>query len=288
MELRRALTWHYMLAKRWHAGKVVGTLAFALAAPIVLFWKPEWGDLVGAVAGVWVLAGRTILSWLDRRHLQKAVTIQEQFDVDLFDLEWNYSLAGHKVAPEDIHTSANRVRKGRQLDRLRNCYPDVDGAVWPLNVLLCQRANAVWGRRGHHRYAYLIASLGLTWFIAGIVMAIIAHVTLAGYLVKVFLPSQPAFLDTVDLFRGHHGLSLEKESLENDITALWEKGVGNLVDVTKQDCRKFQDQMFRLRQSGMQIPQVVYLAFRKQDEKAMRAASARLLSSVPNSNGQSA
>ena len=288
MELRRALTWHYMLAKRWHAGKVAGTLVFALAAPIVLFWKPEWGGLVGAVAGVWVLAGRTILSWLDRRHIQKAVTIQEQFDVDIFDLEWNYSLAGHKIAPEDIHAAANKVRKGKQVERLRNCYPNVDGAVWPLDVLLCQRANAVWGRRGHNRYAYLIVSLGVIWFIAGIVMAIFAHVTLAGYLVKVFLPSQPAFLDTVDLFLGHRNLSLEKEALENDITALWEKGVSNPADVTRKDCRKFQDKTFRLRQSGMQIPQVVYLAFRKRDEIAMHAATARLLSSLPNSNNQSA
>lgn len=286
MSLLRADTWYYLRAKRWHALRVLGMLLLAIAAPVVLFWKPGWGDWVGAIAGAWVLVGRTVLSWLDERNVRTAATIQEEFDVGLFDLDWNESLAGPKVASEDIHSAAQRVHKEKQLKRLRNWYADGDRAPWPLNVVLCQRSSAVWGRRGHYWYAYLVLGLGIAWFVAGLVMEGAAHVTVAGYLVKVFLPSQPAFLDTIDLHRGHLRLAKAKEALEVQTTDLWNSGVQSRGSVTEQDCREIQDQTYRLRKSGMQIPQVVYKVRRKRDEEAMRAAVGRLIKAVPSTDSQ--
>jgi hypothetical protein len=289
MDLLRADTWYYLRAKRWHALKVGGTLLLALAAPIVLFWEPGWGDWLGALAGAWVLAGRTVLSWLDERHVHQAVTIQEEFDVDLFDLDWNDALAGSKAAPEDIDTAARKIVKEADLERLRNWYADADSAVWPMNVVLCQRSSAVWGRRNHFGYAYLVLGLGITWFAAGLVMASLApNPSLAHYLVIVFLPSQPAFLDTVDLLRGHLRLANAKKALEEQTTALWTRGVQSPGLVTQQDCRDIQDQTYRLRRAGMQIPQIIYRIRRKQDEAAMQAAVARLLKMSPPVDAQEA
>jgi hypothetical protein len=277
MELIRADTYYYIRAKRVHFLRVVGTLVFALLAPVLVFWEPAWGDGVAAIAGAWVLLGRTLLSWLEDRFVLRAVTIQEQFDVELFDLEWNESLAGPKAAPEDISSAAMKVHKDKQASKLRDWYANDDQAPWPLNVLLCQRSSAVWGRRGHIQYAFVILGLGVAWLIAGLVMATVAHITVGGYLIKVFLPSQPAFLDTLDLFRGHLSQSQAKEALELKTTELWTRGVGDLDSVTAQDCREVQDQSYQLRRRGIQIPQLIYKLRRKQDEKAMRAAVSRLI-----------
>jgi hypothetical protein len=278
--LLRADTRFYLRAKRLHALRVAGTLILALLAPVILFWKPGWGDVVGALAGAWVLVGRTILSWFEDRSVKKAVTIQEQFDVEVFGLEWNDGLAGSKEAPEDIHTAAQKIQ-GKKEVALRDWYPEADTAPWPLNVILCQRSSAVWGRRGHYWYAILILGLGIAWFFAGLIMTAAAHVTLTGYLVKVFLPSQPAFLDTIDLFRGHLKQSQAKETLERKTTDLWNDGVANPGSVSEQDCREVQDQTYALRRRGIQIPQLIYRLRRKQDEEAMRAAAARLLAALP-------
>lgn len=275
MELLRADTRFYVRAKRFHALRVTGTLVLALLAPVILFWKPGWGDVVGALAGAWVLVGRTVLSWFEDRSVQNAVTIQEQFDVEVFGLEWNDSLAGPKVAPEDVHTAAQKIR-GKKIERLRNWYPEADAAPWPLKVILCQRSSAVWGRRGHYWYAIFVLGLGIVSFVAGLVMTAAAHVALTGYLVKVFLPSQPAFLDTIDLFRGHLKQSQAKEALELKTTDLWNKGAANPDSVSEHDCREVQDQTYALRRRGIQIPQLIYRLRRKQDEAAMRAAAARL------------
>jgi len=262
---------------------VAGTLILALLAPVILFWKPGWGDVVGALAGAWVLVGRTVLSWIEDRSVQKAVTIQEQFDVEVFGLEWNDGLAGPKVAPEDIHTAAQKIG-GKKIERLRDWYPEADAAPWPLNVILCQRSSAVWGRRGHYWYALFVLGLGIAWFVAGLVMTAAAHVTLTGYLVKVFLPSQPAFLDTIDLFRGHLRQSRAKEALEQKTTDLWNNGVANPGSVSEQDCREVQDQTYVLRRRGIQIPQLIYRLRRKQDEAAMRAAAAHLAKALPHTS----
>src|SRR5664280_785514 len=96
LELLRADSRFYLRAKRLHALRVAGTLVLALLAPVLLFWKPGWADFVGALAGAWVLVGRTVLSWFEDRSVVKAVTIQEQFDVEVFGLEWNDGLAGSK------------------------------------------------------------------------------------------------------------------------------------------------------------------------------------------------
>lgn len=284
LDLLRADTRFYLRAKRLHALRVAGTLVLALLAPVILFWKPGWGDVVGALAGVWVLVGRTVLSWFEDRSVQKAVTIQEQFDVEVFGLEWNDGLAGPRVAPEDVHTAAQKVR-GKRIERLRDWYPDADVAPWPLNVILCQRSSAVWGRRGHYWYALFVLGLGIAWFVAGLAMTAAAHVTLTGYLVKVFLPSQAAFLDTIDLFRGHLKQSQAKEALELKTTDLWNNGVANPGSVSEQDCREVQDQTYALRRRGIQIPQLIYRLRRKQDEAAMRAAAARLTKALPNTSG---
>ena len=280
IELLRADTHFYLRAKRLHALRVAGTLILALLAPVILFWKPGWGDFVGALAGAWVLVGRTILSWFEDRSVKKAVTIQEQFDVEVFGLEWNDGLAGPKEAPEDIHTAAQKIQ-GMRAAALRDWYPEADAAPWPLNVILCQRSSAVWGRRGHYWYAIFVLALGIAWFIAGLIMTAAAHVTLTGYLVKVFLPSQPAFLDTIDLFRGHLKQSQAKEALERKTTDLWNEGVADADSVSEPDCREVQDQTYALRRRGIQIPQLIYRLRRKQDEEAMRAAAARLLTALP-------
>ena len=72
--------------------------------------------------------------------MRKAVTIQEQFDVEVFGLEWNDGLAGPKEAPEDIHTAAQKIQ-GMRAAALRDWYPEADAAPWPLNVS-CANARA--------------------------------------------------------------------------------------------------------------------------------------------------
>ncbi len=274
LRLLRAYSWHYRQAKRWHLLKICGTLLLAAAAPAVTFWVPGAADGVAAAAGAWVLAGRTVLSLAEQRQIQAGVTMQEQFDVDLFELDWNTSLAGPKAAAEDIADAARHITDDRGL---RDWYASTGNAPWPMDVLLCQRSSAVWGRRAHYAYGLTVAMLGSAWFLAGIIMGLVAHLSLGGYLIKLFLPSQPAFLDTIDLARSHLRQSADKQTIELQADALWDQGCRTPGSVTSADCRAIQDQAYRLRRRGPRVAQWFYRSRRGRDQQAMEAAASQLL-----------
>lgn len=274
LTLLRAYSWHYQQAGRWHFAKILGTVVLAAAAPAVTFWFPAAADGVAAAAGAWVLAGRTVLAVAENRQTKAGVTVQEQFDTDLFGLPWNASLAGQKAAAEDVADAARHIADD---SRLRDWYAPTGDASWPLDVLLCQRSSAVWGRRAHYDYGVTIAALGAGWFLAGIIMGLAAHLTLGGYLINLFLPSQPAFLEAIELSRSHLRQSADKQSIERQADALWEKGCRRSSSVTEADCRVIQDQAYRLRRRGPRVAQWFYRARRGRDEQAMRAAVGQLL-----------
>jgi hypothetical protein len=280
LTLLRAYTWHYRQARRWHLVKILGTVVLAAAAPVVTFWFPAAADGVAAAAGAWVLAGRTVLALAEQSQIRAAVTMQEQFDVDLFGLRWNTSLAGPKAAAEDIADAARHITDD---SHLRDWYAPTGDASWPLDVLLCQRSSAVWGRRAHYAYGITVATLGSSWFLAGIIMGLAAHLTLGGYLISLFLPSQPAFLDTIELSRSNQRQSADKQAIEQQADAMWQKGCRKAASVTAADCRTIQDQAYVLRRHGPRVAQWFYRLRRGRDQQAMEAAASRLLDQLTTS-----
>jgi hypothetical protein len=271
IELVCASTWHYGAAKKWHLVRVAGTIGLALAAPVITFWLPGAADWVAALAALWVLVGRTVLAHLEDGQMQAGVTAQEEFDTEVFGLPWHEALAGTRLGHEDVVHASDHI-KGEARDRKRDWYPDTDRAPWPLNVVLCQRASAVWSRRAHKRYANALMGAAALWFIAGIIMGLVADVSLAGYLIKLFLPSQPAFLDAIELVRSHRSASEQKQRVETMADALWDIGVADLNAVGVADCRTVQDHSYRLRRTSPQVAEWYYRFYRDQDESAMKRA----------------
>ena len=259
----------------------MGTLALAGAAPVVTFLVPNAAEGVAAFAGAWVLVGRSLLAMAERRQLLLAVTMQEQFDTELFDLPWNEALAGHRLAAEDIADAARHVADDTAL---RDWYAETKEAPWPLDVLLCQRSSAVWGRRSHTDYALFLSVLTGAWFLVTIAMGLIANVSLGGYLIRLFLPSQPAFLDALDLIREHRRLAAKKHDIEILTDALWSAGCDEPARIQVEHCRNIQDLSYQLRRDGPQIPQWFYRRHRERDQRAMTVGVDRLLSQLPESN----
>ncbi|MEA2497439.1 MAG: hypothetical protein QOJ29_5350 [Thermoleophilaceae bacterium] len=263
--LFRAFTYHYQAANRWRLVRNLGTLGLALVAPVVSIYSPGAGGLLGAVAGGWILVARTILARLEAKNRRRASLIQEEFDVGLFGLPWNEGLVGKRVAPEDIADAAEHVAEGA-LD----WYPDADRLPWPSNVLVCQRGNAVWGRRNHDSYSQLLLAAGGAWFVVGVVIAAGRELSLATYLATLFLPSQPAFLDAIEFAQGHGRQSSAKAEIESAADdVLNSSGAG--AGITVSDCRLIQDQTFRLRSRGPSVPNWFYRLRRDRDQRALDA-----------------
>jgi len=246
----------YRTAQRWRRARAAGTFALATIAPLVAVLVPVTTDSLAAVSAGWLVLGRTILTWLEQRSTLQAVRVQELYDTKLFRLPWNAALAGRPPVPDDVAAAARHIKNDA---RYRDWYGiDLGDTPWPGDVLLCQRQSMVWSRRDHRAYGPTILLVGVAWFIAGVVLALARDLTLAEYLIKVFLPSSPAFLDSAELARWHWLHAAARERVENDIHDLWAAHRTDPAGLPVPECRKVQDAAFLLRRDGPRVPDLFY------------------------------
>ncbi len=246
----------YRTAQWWRRARAAGTFALATIAPLVALLIPATTDILAAISAGWLVVGRTVLTWLEQRSTLQAVRVQELYDTKLFRLPWNAALAGRPPIPDDVAAAARHIKDEA---RYRNWYSiDLGDTPWPGDVLLCQRQSMVWSRRDHRAYGPTILLVGVLWFIAGVVLALIRDLTLAEYLIKIFLPSSPAFLDSVELARWHWHHAAARERVENDIHDLWAAHRADPASLPVSECRKIQDSAFLLRRDGPRVPDFFY------------------------------
>ena len=269
-----------MLASRrfYRVGRVLQltggsiNIVLALGSPFVLLYRPEWGPLLGAIAGGWLFVSRRALAPFTQRFRLRGAIAQEMFDCAVLGLPWNDALA-RPIAPEEI-ASASRRRK--KIERLQDWYPTQTAAEWPVSVLVCQRSNAVWARRQHRLYGYVLQIAVYAWAAVGIGVAIVHGASTADYLVTVGLPSLPALLETSELAEGHTNAAGSRERLEERAESLLDQGAA-----TDHDLREIQDQLFTLRRIASIVPEWFYRLVRNRYEKDMKDAATQLPNSSP-------
>ena len=263
----------YSQAKRWHnvyAGIAVG---LELAAPVILLLRPDTKlalDSAGAIALVLSIALRQRAGTI----IKRGATIQEQFDVNVFELPWNRTFVGNRISPEVIY-AADKAFKGDR-SKLTGWYADPGDLPHPLDVLICQRSGLVWDRHLRRSYATLFNVLTVGYCVAGIVLGIVSHQMLAEYLAALLLPSMPALLEGLTIVREHTKIAAEEERVSQDILDLWDRGLDNPTLTTTAECRRLQDCSFLKRSNAPLVPDLWYWLFRNHHEAEMQATMADL------------
>jgi hypothetical protein len=246
----------YRVAQRWRRTSAFGTLTLATAAPVISLLVPSTSDILAAVSAAWLVAGRTILTWLEEHSRHQAVQVQELYDTELFRLPWNTALAGRQPAPEDIEAAAARIRSDA---RYRDWYSiDLGDTPWPGDVILCQRMSMTWSRSDHRAYGTTILITGIAWFLVGLAVALTRDLSLAEYLIKIFLPSSPALLDCAELARAHWKHAAKRDQAAQEIRDIWDSGGPDPGSIDPARCRGIQDTAYLLRRNGPRVPGFFY------------------------------
>jgi len=76
----------YTRAKYVLGLRLAGMFIIAIAFPIVGFLWPKYAVACGAIAGLWVFAGRTILLVAQRGIIDRASAVQDRFDHHVFGM----------------------------------------------------------------------------------------------------------------------------------------------------------------------------------------------------------
>jgi hypothetical protein len=127
----------------------------------------------------------------------------------------------------------------------------------------------------------LISALVAGWFLVGLAVGALDDLTLGEYLIQLFLPSLPAFLDGVEVQATHRDQAEAKHCLELEVEDLLAYARDAEELPSEGDCRRIQDRNYVLRRTGPQVPQVYYRLRREEDEAVMQAAAEDLARQLP-------
>lgn len=266
----------YTRAKRWQGARWVGMLVLGIGAPFVALLAPALAVVVGAIAGLWLLAGRTVLAWLETRTMVRAACVQEQLDHYLFSMPETITRA-ERPSPEDIALVAPEEEaslvKAAKKERLIDWYP-VDAATpGAVTIAIAQRSNAAYTDRLIRTTVTVWALGAVSWLAILVIWASLSGITLANFLLGALFPVLPAFLDVAE----YVGNTWKAAQDRSDLAATIARRLAqDATSVDGQDLLVWQERLFDLRRTTPQVPNWLYCLTRRRNERAMNAAARQL------------
>lgn len=226
---------------------------------------------VSVVGGLWAFACAAGITAWARSEVQRAATIQEMFDVRLFQLPWNAIAAGDPIGPAEVHGLAKRYRGDRRA--LLDYYGEASPLPRPYDVIACQMLNLAWGARVRRRYARVLLAAVLAWSAAGVAVGAITGLTVTETALWWYVPSVGVALLAWDALRAQRGVAAERERV---LEILWERvRTGDGADLLAA-AREVQDAILQTRQRDIRVPNWFFERFRAGDRADVEAIMAEL------------
>lgn len=244
---------------------ILGTGAIAIMQPFTPLLT--WITLMVVVGEFAVVP-----SIMNRR--KNAAKIQEIFDCELLDIEWNQVLAGSKPEPEVILSAAQKFREHRNPDeweKLKDWYsPTVGNLPLPKARIACQKENIWWDsrlRRAYARWVFLVT--GIVFF-AIITIGIGTKWTLAQFFQGPLLLTLPALALGLKHGYDHYKSANRLDELKRVVDELWKDVSRETVshEVLAQRTRQLQDEIFRHRSENPPVFSWFYKKLQKRFEQA--------------------
>lgn len=265
----------YSRAKRWLGLRWFGMLVIGLAAPVVSVIWQDLAVVAGAIAGLWIFLGRTVLVFAQSATTAKAAAIQEQFDFYVFGMPTSIE---RSTLPsiEEIAVVAGpdaNLRAVASGEKLLNWYPINGDDAGTATVAISQRANASYADRLLRTTVTIWVATTAAWIVFLIFASAIVGLSLLTFLVGVLLPILPAFLDVLEyvvgIWKAARGRGDLARSIEHRL-----RGAGETIDGN--DLLVWQARLYDLRRSTPQVPDLIYKIRRAANERAMKSATSQL------------
>jgi hypothetical protein len=267
----------YSDAKKYQLGFEFIALFVAMALPIIYIYWPEHKTIAGCVGALLSLVS-LIIDRVQKHITKTAASIQEQFDRELFKLDWDQYNGTNKVDPEKIISYSKRYTK----EDVYNWYSENITSSIPHNmaVVLCQKANLQWDKELRKEYRNLILTLSLFYaclMIASIALYFSKTYEFLGQLFLMLVGSAAfikycytVIIDKTDIIK-------EKEELASKLNILLEKYKKSQSQPSKENLSRIQTTIFNSRRKSVKIPDWFYNLRKKKQEKEMNETTKILL-----------
>lgn len=261
------------IAKWIRRVRIGGALTIALAGPILTTLDILTDDLVGSLAGIWVVLSLILSPW-ESSMIVRAARILEQFECSVFGLPWNRAL-GQKVAPENISDHLGGFEKAVKRHKLPRWFDIEPGLPGPMAVLLAQRIACVYSQRIHTVYYLVMGILGAISLSVILLIAVLKGLSLGDFLAGIAFPIIPGIIALNEVIRGNVLAAKQRQELGEALDEQAESGA-----VTETQLRTNQDAQYQIRSSAPPLPEPIYKLAYRWNERAMKYSSARFLENI--------
>ena len=257
-KLLKAQRISYSRAKTIRYFKYGLTLGLIIIAPLAFICSPENISTISVIGAIWTLIS-FLVGYIENWLIGRAATIQEIFDTEVYGLKWNKIFYGQKVVPyEYINGITDKYTDSELETEFKNWYEGIENIEKPLAVLLCQRQNIVWDYKLRDIYAYIVLSILVINFLAGLSIFAITGESVINYLFGLLVPSLSANILGIEEIVGHLRISKRKKNLENKIVDLFNHARININSLSNGALRDIQDVIFDERLKAPLIPDYIY------------------------------
>ncbi len=235
-----------------------------------IFLKPFFPGLENflMVSGVLGLAIVLAMEKWTKKRIEQAARIQEEFDLRVFELSTNESLTGGKVSREIITEAAGTYRLAPE--RLPWYSAVIEKVTEPsVQILLCQRENAVWDWRARNyvarRLSYFLYFLVVLVFVIGILFKNSAGVPVNvwEWLLFVIVPASALLFKTYQLQQSFQEVGKGRQDLDGEITQEIESFIHTHVPIHAERLRWFQNKIYQSRLENCIVPDWLHRILQK-------------------------
>jgi hypothetical protein len=286
VQLKRLLAQRrlYSRAKRLLLTQTALAIPGAILFYSLVAWKPDlkvfaafWGTLM-------TLADFFVFTPWQQSLKDKAARIQEQFDCDVLELQWQDITVGQRPSAETVAEWGTLQPGESYADfKLPGWYPkDVEPLSIELGRAICQRTNCWWDSRLRRRYAAWVVAVVIALLLVGIALGIALKTPLDTFFLGFLLPFMPAFSLGVRQFTEQRQAADRLEKLKLQVEKQWDQllsGKATLEAVT--ECaRRVQDVIFEQRRKNPVIFDRFYFWLRDDHEAIMHSNAKSLVAAA--------
>lgn len=241
-------------------------IAITVAAPILIAFVTNFSNLkiddkswIYIIYAIIVIFGEKILEIFIDRNKKTAASIQEKFDINIFNIQENELLNSVFIDHDIIRKYSKKDKlNAEHVRRVTNWYSKkIDRLQTNIAILFCQRMNICYDHNIKKKYNFLLITLSILTFAILLFVALFNDFSLKKFIIEVILPSLPIFnftykeihtnLESID------NLQKLREIIETRLNSL---SINDTVE--DEELRNVQDRIFQNRILSPLIPDFIY------------------------------
>jgi hypothetical protein len=244
---------------QWVQSGSLAASALLAGSAVVAIWMEKASQLIPLMGTMWATVYVMAIMPISQRSMQKTAVLQEMFDVEVFNLEWNPVAAGPRFSMAEVVRLSDKFKGSERW--LRDYYVTSPEA-YPRDVFFCMQQNLEWGPLVRRRYARTVMLIGITWSAGGVALGFVERLTVNDLINSWFAPSLGLLILCLEVYQSQMADIRERGRLLTVLLSVPER-----QSLTKQllVLRQIQDVVLQLRRQYPRTPPWFFHWFHSKD-----------------------